>query len=433
MTKDRMVAALLTMGGSIKEVGSTGGFGAAKKLLLFAHSSFVIHSNDTLVNGEGLRYNFIPCRSRIGTLVSAVYSDRTDFSNMDRKANNLLTKCNFSGRCKVYVNNELFTDYVTARHAKSVGGLGEVYANKTQVVGQNDVLVLHNGLFMFERYITDLNRKVILMVSGKSVDIFTQNRDGFKNYPSQKFDALISELTIDKKSVLKPKPRKFILEGVDSFVSFIAREFTLTPAIQAAINQVRLSGTMTTSSFIAAVAKNVEANTAAGIADKATMDSIVTYVQNKSHNLQTDFHFDLADSTYRKVPGKFLPGVGKPKYTALAQLWKVAVREVLKANGLSQSFVIGFTFSSQAVATHSRRDGVSCYLINPTSDEIDTGTKQEKVMKILTTAVHEVVHSQDRQYHDEEFVREFHNLLVPTLTKGLTWRQMVKAAKLERV
>lgn len=434
MTQSRMVSALLTMGGSVKESGATGGFGAAKKLLLFAHASFAIHSNDTLVCGNGLSYRFHTCLARKGTEIGAVWANPTDFDRIETKARRLLAKCNFNGRAKIYVNGELFTDYVTARHAKTVDGLGEIYANKMQVVGQNEVIVLHNGLFMFERYISDLNRKVILMVTGKSVDVFTQNRDGFRGEISRKFDALMAELAIDKKSVVKPKPRKFILQGTDAFISFVSQKFTVTPSIQAAINSIRMSGgNFSPTSFAEAVAQKIEASPSVSLTDKATAQSIATYVRNNVSKVQTDFHFDLADSSFRKVPAKFLPNVGKPKYTSLAQTWKVAVREVLKANGLDQNFVIGFTFSSEAVATYQKNNGVVCYLINPVSDEIDSGTKQEKTMKILTTAVHEVVHSQGCQNHDENFVREFHNLLVPTLTKGLTWRQIVKQAKQETV
>lgn len=433
MSQDRMVSALLTMGGSVKEAGATGGFGAAKKLLLFAHKSFKIESNDTYVEGTGLSYKFVNGPFRKGTVVEAEYANASDFEAMERKALRLLAKCNFNGRAKIYVNGVLFTDYVSARHAKSVEGLGEIYANKMQVLGQNTVTVLHNGLFMFERYITDLNRKVILMVTGKSVDVFTQNRDGFRGEISRKFDALMAELAIDKKSVVKPKPRKFILQGTDSFISFISKKFTVSPGIQAAINSIRMtSGNFTPTQFAEAVAQKVESSPVS-FAEKVTAQAMATYVRNNSASVQTDFHFDLADSSFRKVPAKFLPNAGKPKYTSLAQTWKVAVREVLKANGMDQNFVIGFTFSSEAVATYQKKDGVVCYLINPLSDEIDSGTKEEKTIKILTTAVHEVVHSTGCQNHDENFVREFHNLLVPTLTKGLTWRQIVKQAKTETV
>lgn len=434
MSQSRMVEALLTMGGSVKEAGATGGFGAAKKLLLFAHASFSIHSNETLVCGNGLSYRFHTCLVRKGTEVGAVWANAEDFRGMAQTATNLLEKCNFNGRAKVYVNGELFTNYAMARHATTVDGLGEVYANKNRSDGENTVQVLHNGLFMFGRYISGLNRKVIVMVNGKSVDMFTQNRDGFKSAARDLFDGFIAKITIDKKSVVKPKARKFIIEGMDTFVAFISKTFTITPAIQAAINQVRMNpGSFTASEIAQAVVAKVEANAFASSQDKATAESIATFVKNGGANLQTDFHFDLADSSYRKVPGKYAPNTGKPKFTALAKTWKVAVRNVLQANGLNQNFVIGFTFSSQAVATHQMKDGVSCYLINPESTEIDTGTKQEKTMKVLTTAIHEVVHSQGCGCHDEEFVGKFHQLLVPTLTKGLTWRQIVKAAKTEKV
>ena len=155
------------------------------------------------------------------------------------------------------------------------------------------------------------------------------------------------------------------------------------------------------------------------------------------HYIMTGEYFEPKVSPVRKkrkkVLDKYIPNVGKPKYTNLAALWKVCVREVLNANGINQQFIIGFTFDSNTVANHSMKNGVSCYMINPNSSVIDEGTKQEKVMSILTTAVHEVVHSQGCQYHDENFVLKFHDLLLPTLTKAPTWRKLVKMAKTEKV
>ena len=171
----------------------------------------------------------------------------------------------------------------------------------------------------------------------------------------------------------------------------------------------------------------------AKVTDKTVAQNLVTYVNDNGSKIQTDFHFDLADSSYTRVPWWIVPNSGKAKFTNLAALWKVCVREVMKANGISQNFVIGFTLDSQATATHSMKNGVSCYMLNPKSKEIDSGSKQEKVMAILTVACHEVVHSQGCQYHDENFVRKFHDLLVPTLTKAPSWRQLVKLAKAEKV
>ena len=55
------------------------------------------------------------------------------------------------------------------------------------------------------------------------------------------------------------------------------------------------------------------------------------------------------------------------------------------------------------------------------------------ITAMLTIACHEIVHSQGCRYHDENFVRKFHDLLVPTLTKAPSWRQLVKMAKTEKV
>src|SRR5690554_1029095 len=44
MTKEIMIPALLTLGGTRKAERSTGGFGAAKKILLFAHKEFQIRT-----------------------------------------------------------------------------------------------------------------------------------------------------------------------------------------------------------------------------------------------------------------------------------------------------------------------------------------------------------------------------------------------------
>jgi hypothetical protein len=319
-----------------------------------------------------------------------------------------------------------------------VNGLGKVFGAKKQDGGNYAVLVRHNGLYMFYRFVSDLNRTVAIEVDGASVDMFTQNREGFKGNASREFDKLIGEMTINKQSFIRVKQREFIMEGMDSFISFVMEKFTITPEIRAAINTVRLcDNTLSTVGLAIAVAKQVATSCSASSSDIATAESMATYVRNNFDNgvqkFQTDFHFDLANSSYRKIPTPFIPNTGKVKYTVLAKLWKVCVREVLKANGLNQKFVIGFTFDSTAVATHQMKNGVSCYLINPTSKEVDEGTRQERVIRVLTTAVHEVVHSQGCTYHDEKFILKFHALLAPTLVKGPTWRQLVKMSNSEKI
>ena len=431
MTKDRMVAALLTMGGTDKLTGNTGGFGAAKKLLLFAHESFYIHSNGTTVEGNGLSYRFVEGGTKnSGTTVSARFSNIEDWTALSEKTLRLLSLSDFNGKCKIYVNGTLFTSYYEAPFVKTIDNLGDVHGTKKRTSSQF-IYVRHNGLFMFWRYIKDLNRNVIVEAKGKSVDLFTQNRDGFKGEASRLFDIMVNELTIDKNSFIKIRQRKTVIRGAEAFIKHISFHVPMTQKMRALVDMIKTVGELTPSEFVAKLSRCVYASASPNPNDLSALQDIEKLAEDPA--LLTDFHIDLADSKWSKVPQWFIPNTGKKKFTQLAALWKVCIREVLKANNINQQFVIGYTFSSEAVATHQLKDKVSCYLLNPKSEGIDKGTKQNKVIHILTTAVHEVVHSQGIQYHDETFMSKFHELLTPTLVKGPSWRQLIKMAKTEKV
>ena len=430
MTKERMVSAMLTMGGSIKESGSTGGFGAAKKLILFAHKSFSIRSNDTAVDGEVLSYRFIDYSPRIGTLISAKFLPEFGGDQLIEKAKELLSQCDFSGRCQIYLNGVEFTDYFTAPFAREIPGLGTVYSSRSRT-DKNTVVVRHNGLYMFQRYINDLKRDVIIETIGESVNLFNQNRESFKSEASQLFDKFMSEVTIDKEGFIKNRIRKFVIEGRLSFIEHITKILSLTEEVKQAIEELRIvAPTMSPMKLAEAIEAKISGDHIASFASRNAIEKIRNSIPSF---LLTDFHFDLANSEYEKVPAQFIPNTGKKKYTYLAALWKTCLRNVLTANGMDQHFVIGFTFDKSVVATHERQNGISCYLLNPLSEKINTGDNKTKVFAVLTTAIHEVVHSQGYGYHDETFVVQFHNVLTRTLAKGATYRQLMLDAKIEKV
>ena len=52
ITRERMVEALLTMGGTDKPEGAIGGFGNAKIALLFSHEAYRIRALDTIVTAR---------------------------------------------------------------------------------------------------------------------------------------------------------------------------------------------------------------------------------------------------------------------------------------------------------------------------------------------------------------------------------------------
>jgi hypothetical protein len=429
MSKERMISAMLTMGGSIKETGSTGGFGAAKKLILLSHKSFSIWSNDTGVEGEVLSYRFVDYGVRIGTRIMANFLPEFGGGSLIEKAKELLSRCDFSNRCQIYLNGIEFTNYHTVPFARDISGLGTVYSSKNHTLN-NTVIVRHNGLFMFQRYVNDLKRDVIVETIGNSVDLFNQNRESFKGSASDLFDKFITEVTIDKEGFIKARPRKFVIEGMRSFIEHITT-LSLSDEVKKAIEELKYMAPATSPAGFVQMIEERVADTPTSVFDST---SSLEKIRNCAKGfLLTDFHFDLADSTYEKVPPQFMPNTGKKKYTYLAALWKVCLRNVLSTNGWNQNFVIGFTFNKNVVATHQKRDEISCYLLNPLSSEINSGDSKTKVFAVLMTAVHEVVHSGGCEYHDETFVVKLHEMFTKTLARGATYRQLMLQAKVEKV
>jgi hypothetical protein len=426
MSKERMVSALLTMGGSEKATGSTGGFGAAKKLLLFAHASYSIHSLNTLVNGSGLTYSFSDNSPRVGTKVSANYINPDDFARMSLILTDVLMCCDLDGRCDVYINGDLFGGYRKYPVTKEIEGLGTINVSPTPSTTRFwFVSVLHNGLFMFKRYVPDLPSDIYVNVYGKSVEIFSQNRDSFRGDANKKFETFINELSIDKKSFSKKGPRKHVIKGINSFMRHICEELE---AIQFDIVECLREITR----------NNPEINSVSNLVEVAKAQltpSQVTELEVFMENhkmLSTDFHFDLSDSDLNEVPKEFIPRDGKKMYSSLAATWQVCIREVLKANNISQSFVVGFTFGKDTLASHRMdQNDVSCYLINPTKVKYTKGDRESRVISILLTAVHEVTHSLGNRYHDENFSCAHESLLEGTLIRCPGWRKLLDAAQAE--
>ena len=319
-------------------------------------------------------------------------------------------------------------NYFNASYAKTITGLGDVYASRRHT-DNNTVIVRHNGLLMFDRYVSDLRRDVIVEIVGNSVDVFTQNRDGLKGNARNELDKLITELCIEKESFIKAKPRKFVIAGASNFISHITNMVRMTAEIIDAIKQIQT--TMPEMTPVALVSE-IKSKVGTSASDE-TVIAIHHIERLAEKQFTADFHFDLADSSYTKVPSEFMPNYGKKKYTVLAGLWKVCLKEVFKANDINQKFTIGFTFDSSVVSVHQKKDGISRYLLNPRSLKVDISDNETKVMNVLTTAIHEVCHSLNCTYHDEIFISKFHELLVPTLTKGPGWRQLLKLAKLEKI
>lgn len=82
MTEEVLRDGFLSLGGSIKQDGSVGGFGEAKVLLCFAGESFHIHSLDNKVDGAGANFTMSKCPEDLysGTVVKACFTEETSLA-----------------------------------------------------------------------------------------------------------------------------------------------------------------------------------------------------------------------------------------------------------------------------------------------------------------------------------------------------------------
>ena len=412
MSKERMVLVLLTMGGTEKETNSTGGFGAAKKLILLAHKNYEIHSLNAHVLGEQLNYEFIEDGLFFnGTKVKCEFLPEWQYEKEPtiEIIKNFLRKCNLN--CDVFINGELFTEYTVYNLGREMDW-ANLYVGKDEKYS-NYVNIRHNGLFMFSSYIENLNKEVILEVKGESVEIFTQNRDGFRGKYRDYFSALVNEINMDKRSFTRPNLiRKFYIKGRNGLISIFSNKQRENIQIPNDPIMAYLSAKKVGNDNFFVLNKNVEV------------------IENFS--FENDFVYDLTNSEYEEIPYEFSPKTMLRRYKFLTALWKQSILEILRVNDIDGEFVIGFTFSKETDAIYFKeKDGPGGFLINPEKERFIKGKARERFYNIFSTALHEVVHFEGYSFHDESFANKLTNNMSETLIKYSGWREICNRARLE--
>lgn len=412
MSKERMVSALLTMGGTQKDINSTGGFGAAKKLILLSHKNYEIHSLNTHVLGEQLSYEFIEDGLFFnGTKIKCEFYSEWGYEKEPtiEIIKTFLRKCNLS--CDVFINGELFTEYTTYNLGREMDW-ANLYVGKDEKYS-NYVNIRHNGLFMFSSYVQNLNKEVILEVKGESVDCFTQNRDSFRGKYRDYFSALVNEINMDKRSFTKPNLiRKIYVRGRNGLIGIFSNKQRENIQVSNDVILAYMS------------AKKIE-NGNSFLSNKD-----IGVVENFS--FENDFVYDLTNSEYEEIPWEFSPDTMLRRYKFLAALWKQSILEILKVNNIDSEFVIGFTFSKEIDAVYFKeKDGPRGFLINPEKERFIKGEVKERFYNVFSTALHEIVHFEGYPYHDESFANKLTNNMAKTLSYCNNWREICERARLE--
>jgi len=228
MTPDILINKFLARYGTTKTgSGATGGFGEAKKLLLFAWTKWRILSQSAKIDGKGEL--FTPSRSDSylnGTRIECEQpaAEHTTLAH----AIEFVQRCNLPGTRVTYIDDEGRSQRIQQSQKSNTSGLKPIRESKSIRIyfvknkrGENYKSdsawvrvyspALGTSLFMFDKPLSEpTDGQVIVEIVGSSVGIFTANRDNFLFGDDLNFvEAYIQELSKDSRSALKPRSPGF--------------------------------------------------------------------------------------------------------------------------------------------------------------------------------------------------------------------------------
>ena len=394
MNLDTLQNKLLVLGGSFKSSeDSVGAFGKAKEVLFFSWEKYTIRTQDLLVEGTGAEYKITQGLETIkGTtckiwLPSEELKMRWYFSTIAKR---------IQTRTKIFVDgNRAMCRSKRGRIVRTIPGVGNIHQVKVRNSTMMQVRI--NGIWMFDQYVGDNMGTLILELSGKSLDVMTSNRDGFKWETRSTVSRLIEDLTVNKSAAFKKdRPRvKVNIPGSgkvvvgEEYLAAAKMKFESNNSLKDAIKSM-----LGAPEEMTAIQK-ARITAAPNIVEKEWDDFVEAI---KFIGYKPDFvllQYDDEDKS------KF---IASKKARLLATMWTEIIKQVMLDNKRYLEFTAGFTFEKDIEASISKDDnGVTIYL-NP--NLIKTGGHRRVLMECLKDlAIHELAHLRFPN-HDNDFVNE---------------------------
>lgn len=230
MDENILMNVFLVRGATSKTEQDLGGFGQAKKLILYTWAFWEITTRDLYVQGQNeLHYEHpVKAEQRVnGTRVS-VLMPNDSCTTIDR-AIAFVSKCHLP-RIQFYMNGERISGGKVAdgELIKTLGDWGELYfakgrKRKADFPGSMLVRVPATGgngeLFMFEEQGAvpdDIPGQIILRIVGPSKEILSVSRDNLRGYWRKiEVNQFLQQLASDKKTTLKKEkpPERIAFTG----------------------------------------------------------------------------------------------------------------------------------------------------------------------------------------------------------------------------
>jgi len=450
MSTDVLLNKFLVLGGSTKTSasGTAGGFGKAKELLLLPWISWEVHSKTTIVRGSGIDYAVEEGEMLKGTRLTVTMP--ADQFTYDAPCMAFIEKCNLPSVQFVVNGTSMRAKLAGKTAVREIPGKAAIYFHKGKGGSSSKMLIRTNGLFMFDRYLSDeVNGHVIVELLAPSIEILTANRDGIRDWTLRnEIDNYANELAKDVKSATRDKAKliRQIFRGTGNFTSAVAveREAEILDAVGPI--EVKGSGEIKETAVeqvmqIVESYRERDGGSGASAARPTFSAPSATLVRTFFEDMRGASKFEAAvkqlvwqpdffvanEVEGVKVPKEFFPETMSPRVTKIASVWTELCRFVLIQLGSSFRFGVGFLFSEDSLAAYTYEQGTHWLLLNPYRDYKNQKgllrpTADEDLQSMYASAIHEATHLADGiKYHDESFAAALtHNMA--RCAKG--WRRV---------
>jgi hypothetical protein len=442
MDRDVLLNKFLVPGATTKTGvgGSTGGFGKAKELLVWAWLSWSVHTRDAIVDGSGTEYEVKDAPFLRGTKISVVMP--LDQTTSAAAAQAFIGKCHLPGIRFTVNGTEAKAGLRKGEEIIDFDGKAILCHNKKAEGSYWGLLVRANGLYMFDTRITrGVPGALILELTKPSIDLLTANRDGFRDtglrHSVEDFITVLAKDTTSaldkKKGLFRERFRgtgKFEVTTRELNAALLENEGTLLPESKT-LSKEQVEKLVDLLDYVENKSEDGSSPSpvfrANGDLAKAMLDDLTmkgpTHVEAAIAQLawKPDFYLINEIEGFR-IPRTLRPEKMATRTKQLITYWAELCRFVLIQLGSASTYGVGFIISETKAAAHVQEDGEDWLVLNPFKkrpraksswEEGEAGefyslSDKDDLAWLYAAAVHECTHIADGfRQHDEYFSSAF--------------------------
>ena len=432
MSSDILTNVFLSMGGSAKDEGNTGGFGYAKVLLAFAHKEYKIHTKDIRLSGSGGNYTYTEDGDTDGVYLEVNMGSGLSRQEFAQTLKEVVGSSKLADGTNVYLDDERIPSNTETLKYSMDTEIGKLQFEDSGDSYCSSVWVRMNGLSMFK---VELWReggsgaafRGFLDLEGSSLEMLTSNRDSLSRTKNRILNRLFNQLSTNREALKLNKGLSRTINerlvDVSSFSQDSRAVFESNENTEMSFDEMisRINSGKITSSELRNMSDGnfvFESLIEEVILKKEKAEQELKKIPEKKypHNFRIK---NVSNDDAGSVSDKdIIANMQLIRNAKLAHGWDAIVKSILALKDVQSRMYIeevvpgkrylrsgmdintGFVFGSAEGLNEVDRDGNSIYIsINPVSVQ----EQELTVMDLADIAVHEIAHLSS-MYHDEDFV-----------------------------